>query len=282
MRSRTNEMDGRLPAPLSLLDRVTLELQLLTCSERVHRLRQQVAALELEQQELRVLIHGRLSSLQREAECLRAEVQTLEGRLHRLLRVTRPMSDEELDAAMREDAQRGGWREEWQDNRANSRLAHEVMSNGHDDDLLKRLYRTLARLLHPDLAQDDEERLQREQMMRFVNQARERRDIEQLQRLLAVWSKTEEIECTGDLESLRRALAQRELEELQLRRRLQELERWDLWRLARKGMAAVEQYVQKQEELLRHEIATLRLRRRRLLRLIEERRRELAQRATVS
>ncbi|MCM8746777.1 J domain-containing protein [Thermomicrobium sp. CFH 73360] len=270
-----------VPAPLSLLQRVTLELEYLTRGERLRELRHRVTLLEFAQQELRATIQQRLGALQREVEDLRAEVQILEVRLSRLLRVSRPLSDEELDSATA-DSKDDAWREECrrqQSSRGNGCSEEFLSPNGHEAELLRRLYRMLARLLHPDLARDDHDRLQREHLMRLVNQAWERRDVEQLQRLVAVWSAAEEPNSTSDLDDLRRCLAQREVEEMQLSRRLRELERSDLGQLLKRGPQSVERYLQRQEELLRHDIAVLRLRRRRLLRLIEERRRELALRA---
>ncbi|WP_448574827.1 molecular chaperone DnaJ [Thermomicrobium sp.] len=269
-----------LPAPLSILDRVRLELNYLEWGERVRSLRQRVALLELEQQEVRTLIQRRLGPLQRECDELRQEVELLEARLDRLLRVSQPLSDEELDEeVLRLRRQRETWRQEafrqeWQG--SNGYLCQHMTGDDSGGQRLRRLYRSLARLLHPDLARDQEERIQREQLMRLVNQAWERRDVEQLQRLFAVWNTDSSSAAADGLDGLRRGVAQRQLEEAQLRRRLSELERSEVGQLARKGMAIVERYVHRQEELLRHELAGLRLRRRRLMRLIEERRRELS------
>ena len=269
-----------LPAPLSVLDRVRLELNYLEWGERVRSLRQRVALLELEQQEVRALIQRRLGPLQRECDELRQEVELLEARLNRLLRVSQPLADEELDEeVLRLRRQRETWRQEefrqeWQG--SNGHLSERTADDAGVGQRLRRLYRSLARLLHPDLARDQEERIQREQLMRLVNQAWERRDVEQLQRLFAVWNTDSASPVADGLEGLRRGVAQRQLEAVQLRRRLSELERSEVGQLARKGMAIVERYVHRQEELLRHELAGLRLRRRRLLRLIEERRRELS------
>jgi hypothetical protein len=277
---RAARMTEFLPAPLSILDRVRLELNYLEWGERVRSLRQRVALLELEQQEVRALIQRRLGPLQRECDELRQEVELLEARLNRLLRVSQPLADEELDEELlRLRRQRETWRQEefrqeWQG--SNGHLSERTTDDAGVGQRLRRLYRSLARLLHPDLARDQEERIQREQLMRLVNQAWERRDVEQLQRLFAVWNTDSASPVADGLEGLRRGVAQRQLEEVQLRRRLSELERSEVGQLARKGMAIVERYVHRQEELLRHELAGLRLRRRRLLRLIEERRRELS------
>ncbi len=273
------------PAPLSVLERVTLELDYLIRGERLRALRQRVTMIELAQQELRATIERRIGPLQREAESLRGEVKLLETRLTRLLRVSRPLSDEELDAAgeaERREGEAGGsangrYRAEYENGQFEERCA----GNGAQHELLRRLYRTLARILHPDLARDHAERAEREQLMRLVNQAWERRDLEQLQRLAAVWSGSEDGAVSPDLDGLRQRVAQRELEEIQLRRRLRELERSEIGQLLQRGTDGVDRYLRRHEALLRHEIAVLRLRRRRLMRLIEERRRELTARASA-
>ncbi len=268
-----------VPAPLSLLERVSLELDYLTRGERLLVLRQRVTMAELAHEELRSRIERRLGPLQREVESLRGEVKLLETRLSRLLRASQPLSDEELDAVPGADKDGDGtWYHangRFSEERCQERAAQE-RGNGTEHEYLRRLYRTLARLLHPDLARDQKERLEREHLMRLVNQAWERRDLEQLQRLVAVWKTTGEWAPTDDLDDLRQRIARRELEETELVRRLRELERSELGQLLQRGSDGVNRYLLRQESLLRHEIAVLRLRRRRLLRLIEERRRDLA------
>lgn len=273
------------PAPLSVLERVMLELDYLTRGERLRTLRQKVTLVELAHQELRATIERRLGSLHREVEGLRNEVKVLEGRLTRLLRVSRPLSDEELDATTeteyRDNATWNGSNGRHEEESGNGRFHDRWQPNGGEQELLRRLYRTLARLLHPDLATDQAERAEREQLMRLVNQAWERRDLEQLQRLVAVWAPSEGGTISCDLDGFRQRIAQRELEEMQLHRRLRELERSEIGQLLQRGAEGVDRYLRRQEAVLRHEIAVLRLRRRRLMRLIEERRRELAVRASV-
>jgi len=69
-------------------------------------------------------------------------------------------------------------------------------TNGHGDDeriqqkppqkqpqTLKQLYRKLARLYHPDYAQDDEDRLRRNQIMGMINDAYQEQDIDALRAL---------------------------------------------------------------------------------------------------
>ncbi|MCX7623961.1 MAG: J domain-containing protein [Thermomicrobium sp.] len=272
-----------VPAPLSILDRVRLELDYLVRGERLRTLRQRLTMVELAHEELRSRLERRLGPLQREAESLRNEVKLLESRLNRLLRVSRPLSDEELDATEFERREDRDWRDgngRYQEFGAQSREDESLAPNGEDHELLRRLYRMLARLLHPDLARDQAERSEREHLMRIVNQAWERRDLEQLQRLASVWMTSPDGDVSGDLHALRQRLARREFEEAQLLRRLRELECSDLGQLLRRGSEAVDRYLIRQETLLRHEIAVLRLRRRRLIRLIEERRRELAVRSS--
>jgi hypothetical protein len=113
----------------------------------------------------------------------------------------------------------------------------------------KRLFRSLARLIHPDLAGDPEERERRTNLMVAANDAYEQGDVAALERLLAEWHASPEA-VTGsgaaaELERTLRRIAQvearmrgidEELAELEasamgwLRRRVEKAARegWDL------------------------------------------------------
>jgi hypothetical protein len=116
-------------------------------------------------------------------------------------------------------------------------------------DNAKRLFRQLARLIHPDLAADAEERERRTNLMVAANEAYEQGDVAALERLLADWRASPEA-VTGsgaaaELERTLRRIAQveaamrridEELAELEasamgwLRRRVEKAARegWDL------------------------------------------------------
>jgi hypothetical protein len=113
----------------------------------------------------------------------------------------------------------------------------------------KRLFRQLARLIHPDLAGDPEERERRTNLMVAANDAYEQGDVAALERLLAEWHASPEAVtgsgATAELERTLRRIAQvevrmhgidEELTELEasamgwLRRRVEKAagEGWDL------------------------------------------------------
>jgi hypothetical protein len=78
----------------------------------------------------------------------------------------------------------------------------------------KRLFRQLARLIHPDLARDPREREQRTNLMVAANEAYEQGDTAALERLLEDWHQSPEaVTGTGaaaELERTRRHIAQAE------------------------------------------------------------------------
>ena len=278
-------MEQRLPATTVELERIALELELLRRSETVTQLRQVITHEELQQQALRRRIEERLGPLCREIEQVKAEFIAHENRLRRLLRASQPLSDAELEALeTQEHAEEAAWRAEFRAQQQSRDARHGQLlgsTNGHDDFLLRRLYRTLARLLHPDLAQNGHDRAQREVLMRVVNQAREVGDVDQLRRLLAIWAGADDGERPYDVEALRKRVAQRGVECAELRQQLYRLRHSHLGRLLARGDQAIERYLREREDALRRELALQRLRRRRVLRLIEERRIELRRRAAV-
>jgi len=271
-------MAQRAVAKLTDLEWVQLELELHRRMALLERVRQELAAEEVGQQALQRQIDERIGTLRREVDHIQAEVAVLESRLRRLLRADRPLSDAELSAQERAQRSTNGAEEAEGEVRFGRLLSSP---NGHDDGILRQLYRSLARLIHPDLARDEHERAQREALMRLVNQAREAGDVDQLRRLLAIWSRGDQEERPRDLESLRTRVAQLGVELSTLERQLAALRQSDLGRLRARGPAALERYLAQQEQLLRQELAHQRMRRRRVLRLIEERRRELEHRAQV-
>lgn len=57
---------------------------------------------------------------------------------------------------------------------------------------LKQLYRDVAKLIHPDLATDEKERLRRQELMAQVNQAYENGDEEKIREILQSWENSPE------------------------------------------------------------------------------------------
>jgi hypothetical protein len=113
--------------------------------------------------------------------------------------------------------------------------------------------------------------------MRIANAAHEARDVEQLRRLLVIWSRPGEGSEPRDLGALRARLAEREVEYDELGRQLRALERGPLGQLRRRPKSEMTRYLKREEERIRRESATLRLRRRRLLTQLEDRRRALTE-----
>jgi hypothetical protein len=92
----------------------------------------------------------------------------------------------------------------------------------------KRLFRQLARLIHPDLAADQEERERRTNLMVAANDAYEQGDVAALERLLAEWQASPEA-VTGrgtaaELERTLRRIAQVEASMRRIDEELAELE----------------------------------------------------------
>jgi len=267
-----------LPARVDELERVRLELELRRRTLALEQLRALLTEEEAAQEELRRRIEDRLGPLRREIERLKAELERLDQRLQRLQFARQSLSDEELD---REEenfrAEEAAWWAEWRHRRAErqTRRGEVVNRNGHDDITLRQLYRTLARLVHPDLARDPADRSRREAVMRLANSAREAGDLDQLRRLLAIWARPDEGEWPRDVEVLRARVGQRQVEIGEVRRQLNDLRRQPMGRLLRRGDLEVHRYLRAEEVRLNRELAMLRLRRRRALRQLEERRREL-------
>lgn len=268
-----------LPARVEELERVRVEIELLRVARAVEQFRQLLSEEESEQQMLRTQVDERIGPLRDEIERLRAEIERGEQRLERLAYLGRGLSDDELDREQeRVRADEAAWWAEWRHQRENQhdRRGTFVPRNNDDDVTMRQLYRTLARLVHPDLARDSRDRAQRETVMRMANEAKESRNLEQLRRLLSIWARADEEERPHELEVLRARVAQRRVEIGELRRELNQLRRTSLGRLLRRPDSEIRQYIRSEELRLRRELATYRMRRRRVLRLVEDRRRDLS------
>jgi hypothetical protein len=268
-----------LPAGTDELERVNLELELVRREHAVEQMRNLLSEEETAQQMLTRRIEEQLGPRRREIGRLKAEVERLEHRLDRLSFYTQVLSEEELDqeeeAARAEEA--AFWAE-WRHNRNGRREsgAELVRQNGHDDIMIRHLYRALARVVHPDLARNEHEKAQREVLMRLANLAHEAGDADQLQRLLAIWSRPEEGDRPRDVEALRARIAQRRVEYGEIRRQLAQMRQTMVGRLLRLGERDIRHYLRVEEVRLGRELAVQRLRRRRVLRLLEDRKRNLS------
>jgi len=267
-----------LPARIDELERVQLELEILRATRASTQLRQLLAEEETEQQGLRRKIDERLGPLRAESDRLRAEVERMEARLERLSFVGRSLSDDELDREEEKSrAEEAAWWAEWRHRRTTQQeMRGEVVNRSTDDNItLRQLYRALARLVHPDLAEDSRDQARRETVMRMANAARDAGDVEQLRRLLAIWARPDDGPRPRELDAMRARIAQLRVEIGELRRQLAQSRKTSLGSLLRRGEADIRQYLRVEEVRLRRELATFRLRRRRVLRQLEERRRGL-------
>lgn len=109
---------------------------------------------------------------------------------------------------------------------------------------LKKLYREVAKKIHPDLTTDDEERQRRQKLMAEANQAYENGDIEQLQAILQDWESSPE-SLTGegisfDLIRIIRQIAQGRERLKIIQTEIQLLEQTELGQLRKKILQAKE------------------------------------------
>lgn len=270
------------------MERVRLDLALARRGRDVDDARARITAEEAEQHRVRQLVDARVGELRREVERLTVEIGRLETRLERLAFSRRALSDRELDdEEQTERAEEAAFWASWRrqrDERQNGHhgdgrqagvLNHRPRAN--DDIALRQLFRALARLIHPDLARDAPDKARREGAMRVANAAHDAKDAEQLRRLLLIWSKPEAGAYVRDLDALRARLADRDVEHGELTRQLRALKAGAIGVLMRRTPRELERHIKREEERLRREVATLRLRRRRLATSLDERRRELTE-----
>jgi len=274
--------DAALTTALALPDelaRATTHLELSAWTLRRDALRADILSEETAQRRIVAEIERALGPWRREVEELSAAIARLENRLERLEFASRALSDDELDG--QEYDERAGnaafwaeWRQQREERAPTTRDWRRAETR---DRAVRKLYLALARLIHPDLARDELDRARRETVMRLANIAYEVGDAEQLRRLLTVWNEPEEQRDPRDLSALRAVIAKRRAESDDLGRQLDELRRSQLGRLSRGGERERLRYVENELEQLRRDLAGLRLRRRRLTRSLEARRRELSE-----
>ena len=260
------------------LDRVWLALDLARNELEVEVLRETIASEEEKQREVRSELEQRIGNLQRDVESLASIVSRLEFRIRRLNVADKPLSDTELDDEEHtERAESAAFWAEWRQQR-NERPS-PVFRDGRrpGGKKLLGLYRTLARLIHPDLAASESDRARREVVMRIANSARDAGDTDQIQRLIALWSLPVTTANEYDTAAYKRRIADKLKEREDLEKELRSLRDSVAGRLSRNSARERERYFKREDETLRRELANLRLRRRRLLRTLDDRRRELSE-----
>ena len=102
-------------------------------------------------------------------------------------------------------------------------------------DSLKKLYRQVAKLIHPDLTTDDRERLRRQNLMAEANLAYEDQDEERLKAILHSWETSpESIQGEGVVAKLLRTIRQIAQSQMRLKaigEEIEALEQTDLYQL---------------------------------------------------
>ena len=260
------------------LDRVWLALDLARNELEVEVLRETIASEEEKQREVRSELEQRIGNLQRDVESLASIVSRLEFRIRRLNVADKPLSDTELDDEEHtERAESAAFWAEWRQQR-NERPS-PVFRDGRrpGGKKLLGLYRTLARLIHPDLAASESDRARREVVMRIANSARDAGDTDQIQRLITLWSLPVTTANEYDTAAYTRRIADKLKEREDLEKELRSLRDSVAGRLSRNSARERERYFKREDQTLRRELANLRLRRRRLLRTLDDRRKELSE-----
>lgn len=102
-------------------------------------------------------------------------------------------------------------------------------------DAVRKLFRDVAKAIHPDLAHDEEARSRRHALMIEANKAYAMGDGEQLRHILAAWERSPEAVQGSDRDAARarltRRIAQLEEQVTMLARDLEELRSTPLWQL---------------------------------------------------
>lgn len=111
----------------------------------------------------------------------------------------------------------------------------DVQPRSLTSDAVRRLFRDVAKAIHPDLAQDQEARHRRHQLMVEANRAYAQGDEERLRWILDVWEQSPEAVRGGDRDAMRlkltRRIAQMEEQLTGLTAALSELKASSLWKL---------------------------------------------------
>jgi hypothetical protein len=267
-----------LPARVDELERAALTVELRRRLNVLDQLRDLLNEEQSEQARIQREIDQRLGSLRGDIDRLTSEITRLESRLDRLAFSRQFVSDEELDEEVDSArADEAAWWAEWrhrQSERRDARLP-KTRNAMPDDITIRRLYRALARLVHPDYAMDQAEKARREEIMRQANEAKEDRDASRLRHLFSIWSAMDE-RVPNDIVAMRSRIAQASVEQRELRRQLNTVRQSDMGRLLRLDDRALRRHLRQEESRLRRELALHRLRRRRVLRTLEDRRQQLS------
>jgi predicted nucleic acid-binding Zn-ribbon protein len=260
------------------LERVRLELERSSIERDIEELRSRIIEEETAQQSVQNELEQRIGNLKRDVESLASVVSRLEFRVKRLNVAHKPLSDTELDdEEQTERAESAAFWAEWRQQRNDRQVTAFRDGRRPGGKKLLSVYRKLARLIHPDLARSEIDRARREVVMRIANVARDAGDTEQLQRLITLWSVPDDAPTEYDLSVIAKRIADCERELADLEEQYKTLRESVVGRLSRKTSRERERYFKNEDATLRRDLANLRLRRRRLLRTLDDRRRELSE-----
>ncbi len=215
-----------------------------------------------EEQELEKKL-AELSALEAELAERELELATLQGELHTFereyLRVVgiRYARLDEIEAEIakylaflnpRDSTARNQAEEAWAKAQDSKRTASENATNSESCrdfkpwESLKKLYREVAKRIHPDLTTDKAERLRRQQLMAEANQAYENGDEERLRAILHVWENSpDSVQSEGvEAELIRtiRKIAQVQERLKMIEEDIEALKRSTLYQLREKVLAA--------------------------------------------
>ena len=280
----TTQPTSYLPVLADNRQRVITELDLAYWEQRIEEVQDALLSEEGAQRVIEREIDLEIGPVRDQVGALLGEVERLEQRLHRLEGSARPLSDDELDEEdFDERAESAAFWAEWRQQRAerpnpNGRNGGARRRRPRKSRKLRERYRDLARLIHPDLATDPEGRAHRETIMRLANEAYEIGDDSQIERLLELWARPDESDgMPMSIDERHKLVAQKRSEYDELQRQLRNLKRSDLGKLMRTDPRKRRRDIRKDIERMRRELASLRLRRRRLLRSLDALREELTE-----
>ncbi|MDA2937394.1 molecular chaperone DnaJ [Acidobacteria bacterium AH-259-A15] len=210
------------------------------------RKRSQLAALE-----------ARLAERELELATFKAELNVFESRYVRIVGIRYAELDDveaqiaEAQARLNPDEKEAQKRSAQARARAEesaqaSQFAEEASSKKRfrPSEKLKRLYREVAKAIHPDLATDEKERVRREKLMAEANRAYEEGDEARLEEILREWESSPEAvkgEGTGvELVRIVRKIAQVEQRMHDIEKEIVQLKQSELYQLKRKVEEAEE------------------------------------------
>ena len=169
-----------------------------------------------------------LSRIKAELAAFRINYRQRVGRLHEEL--------DELERAINE-AELGILSERVKDQDPSdiTDAPREVTPRSLSSDAVRRLFRDVAKTIHPDLADDDDERERRHKLMIEANRAYAQGDEERLRWILQVWENSPDAVTGSDLDAMRlrlmRRIAQLEEQLTMIGSDLADMQESSLWQL---------------------------------------------------